>query len=160
MTKVIYPGSFDPLTLGHLDIIKRAASMFDEVYVGVLVNREKTPLFSLEERVNIINKAICDLPNVKVEAFEGLLWDFCQSKGCNVVVKGLRNSEDFEYENSQAALNSIISKGELETIYLGSRQSLSIVSSTNAKALASLNVDLKEFVPDFVEELLKEKLVK
>ena len=105
MKKAVYPGSFDPMTLGHLDIIKRAAPMFDELTVAVLNNTQKTPLFSVEERVKILERATEELPNVKIDSFSGLLIDYCRDKGFHIAVRGLRAITDFEYELQIAQAN-------------------------------------------------------
>lgn len=118
MKAAIYPGSFDPVTYGHLDIIRRAASVFDELTVSVLNNKVKTPLFSVEERVKILKEATKDLPNVKVESFSGLLVDYAASKDVTVVVRGLRAITDFEYELQNAQTNRKLSGDKLDTMFL------------------------------------------
>ena len=118
MKTAIYPGSFDPVTYGHLDIIKRAAEIFDELTVSVLNNKQKTPLFSVEERVNILKEATKDIPNIKVESFSGLLVDYAKSRNVHVVIRGLRAITDFEYELQNAQTNALLSKGALDTVFL------------------------------------------
>ena len=121
MKAAIYPGSFDPVTFGHLDIIRRAASIFDELTVSVLNNTQKTPLFSVEERVKILEEATKDLPNVKIDSFSGLLIDYAREKDVHVAIRGLRAITDFEYELQTAQTNSMLSGGELDTVFLTTR---------------------------------------
>ena len=116
MHAAIYPGSFDPVTFGHLDIINRAAEMFDEVIVSVLDNCNKTPLFSVEERVNILKKATEDIPNIRVESFSGLLIDYAKSINVNIAIRGLRAITDFEYELQIAQTNKLLSGGALDVL--------------------------------------------
>ena len=157
MKKAIYPGSFDPLTLGHLDIIKRAADIFDELTVGVLDNHAKTPLFSVEERVNILKEATKDLPNVKVESFSGLLVDYARENGYHVSVRGLRAITDFEYELQIAQTNKMLSGGALDTMFLTSDVEYSYLSSSGVKEIASFGGDISKCVPDFVVKPVYEK---
>ncbi len=157
MKKAIYPGSFDPLTLGHLDIIKRAAEIFDNLTVGVLDNRGKTPLFSVEERVNILKEATKDLPNVKVESFSGLLVDYARENGYHVSVRGLRAITDFEYELQIAQTNKMLSGGALDTMFLTSDVEYSYLSSSGVKEIASFGGDISKCVPDFVVKPVYEK---
>ena len=118
MKKAIYPGSFDPVTFGHLDVIKRASEMFDVLVVSVLNNKVKSPLFSVEERVNILKEATKDLPNVQVDSFSGLLINYAAEKNINIAVRGLRAITDFEYELQIAQTNRKLSDGKLDTIFL------------------------------------------
>ena len=118
MKVAIYPGSFDPVTFGHLDVIRRAASMFDELTVSVLNNTQKTPLFSVEERVKILEEATKELPNVKVDSFSGLLINYAREKDVHIAIRGLRAITDFEYELQIAQTNRKLSNGELDTIFL------------------------------------------
>lgn len=154
MNAAIYPGTFDPMTFGHLDIIKRAANIFDELTVSVLDNKEKTPLFSVDERVNILKEATKDIGNVKVESFEGLLSDYCKEKEVGVVVRGLRAVTDFEYELQMAQVNRKLSNHYVETVYLNTSLKYSYLSSSAVKQIAKFNGDLSAFVPDFVADLL------
>lgn len=117
MSRAIYPGSFDPVTLGHLDIIKRSAEMFDELIVGVLNNTAKSPLFSLEERVNMLKNVVSDIPNVKVMGFGGLLVDFARQNDVKVIVRGLRAVSDFEYELQIAQSNRKVAP-DIDTVFL------------------------------------------
>ena len=118
MKAAIYPGSFDPVTFGHLDVIRRAASIFDELTVSVLNNTQKTPLFSVEERVRILEEATKEMPNVKVDSFSGLLINYAREKDVHVVIRGLRAITDFEYELQIAQTNRKLSNGGLDTIFL------------------------------------------
>lgn len=157
MKSAIYPGTFDPMTFGHLDIIKRAANIFDELVVSVLNNKEKTPLFSVSERVNILKEATKDIPNVRVESFEGLLTDYCKKIGVNVVVRGLRAVTDFEYELQMSQMNRKLSNHRVETIYFNTTLKYSYLSSSAVKQIAQFHGDLTAFVPDFVAKLLYER---
>lgn len=157
MKSAIYPGTFDPVTCGHLDIIKRSADIFDEVVVSVLDNKEKTPLFSVDERVNILKEATKDIKNVRIESFGGLLTDYCKKTGINVVVRGLRAVTDFEYELQMSQINRELSKHKVETIYFNTSLEYSYLSSSAVKQIAQFNGDLKGFVPDFVAKLLYER---
>lgn len=157
MTKAVYPGSFDPMTYGHLDIIKRAAAMFDELTVSVLNNSQKQPLFSVEERVNILKEATKDLKNVKVDSFQGLLINYAKEKDIHVAVRGLRAITDFEYELQLAQINKKISGGELDTIFLTTSLEYAYLSSSSVKEIAYYKGDVSECVPEFVEHLIMEK---
>ena len=157
MRKAIYPGSFDPMTYGHLDIIQRAAKIFDELTVSVLNNKLKTPLFSVEERVKILQKAVADMPNVKVESFSGLLVDYAKSRDVPVVIRGLRAITDFEYELQNAQTNAKLSRGELDTMFLTTSLEYAYLSSSSVKEIASFNGDISMCVPDFVAELVYQK---
>jgi pantetheine-phosphate adenylyltransferase len=158
MRKAIYPGSFDPVTLGHMDIIRRAASMADILTVSVLQNQEKTPLFSVEERVNILKEAVKDMPNVQVDSFSGLLVDYAKSHDYHVVVRGLRAITDFEYELQLAQMNRKLSENSLDTIFLVTGLPYSFLSSSGVKEIAGYQGDISEFVPKFVAELVRNKL--
>ena len=157
MKAAIYPGSFDPVTFGHLDIIRRAASIFDELTVSVLNNTQKTPLFSVEERVKILEEATKDLPNVKIDSFSGLLIDYAREKDVHVAIRGLRAITDFEYELQTAQTNSMLSGGELDTVFLTTRLEYAYLSSSSVKEIAALHGDVSQCVPDFVARLLYEK---
>ena len=157
MRKAIYPGSFDPMTYGHLDIIQRAAKIFDELTGSVLNNKLKTPLFSVEERVKILQKAVADMPNVKVESFSGLLVDYAKSRDVPVVIRGLRAITDFEYELQNAQTNAKLSRGELDTMFLTTSLEYAYLSSSSVKEIASFNGDISMCVPDFVAELVYQK---
>ncbi|MFI3211859.1 MAG: pantetheine-phosphate adenylyltransferase [Eubacteriales bacterium] len=157
MKAAIYPGSFDPVTLGHLDVIKRAASIFDELTVSVLNNTAKTPLFSVEERVSILEEAVKDMPNVKVESFQGLLIDYAASKDIHVAIRGLRAITDFEFELQIAQTNKKLSNESLDTMFLTTSLEYAYLSSSSVKEIASFNGDISQCVPDFVADLIYEK---
>lgn len=156
MAKALYSGSFDPVTYGHLDIIKRAANIFDEVVVAVLNNKAKNPLFSVEERVNMLEETTKDLPNVKITSFSGLLVDFAREENINVIVRGLRAITDFEYELQMAQTNHELLP-EVDTMFLTTNILYSYVSSTIVKEVASYHGDVSHFVPECIEEKIKEK---
>lgn len=157
MKAAIYPGSFDPVTYGHLDVIKRAAEMFDELTVSVLNNKEKSPLFSVEERVKILEEATKDIPNVKVESFSGLLIDYAASKDIHVAVRGLRAITDFEFELQIAQTNRQLSHKQLDTVFLTTSLEYAYLSSSSVKEIASFNGDISQCVPKFVADLIYEK---
>lgn len=157
MKSAIYPGSFDPVTYGHLDIIKRAADMADHLTVAVLNNSAKTPLFSVEERVNILKEVTKDIPNVSVESFSGLLINYAKEKDIHVSVRGLRAITDFEYELQIAQTNRKLSNGELDTIFLTTSLEYSYLSSSSVKEIASFNGDISQLVPEYVAKLVYEK---
>lgn len=160
MNAAIYPGSFDPLTLGHLDIIKRASIMFDELTVSVLDNKAKNALFSVEERVSILKEAVKDLPNVEVDSFSGLLVDYAREKNIHISVRGLRAITDFEYELQIAQTNRLLSKGTLDTVFLTTSLEYAYLSSSGVKEIAAFDGDISPCVPDFVEELVYRKFKK
>ena len=157
MKAAIYPGSFDPVTYGHLDIIKRAAEVFDELTVSVLNNNMKIPLFSVEERVKILERATRDIPNVKIDSFSGLLIDYAKKKNVHVVIRGLRAITDFEYELQNAQTNRQLSDGHLDTMFLTTSLEYAYLSSSMVKEIASFNGDISQCVPDFVGKLIYEK---
>jgi pantetheine-phosphate adenylyltransferase len=155
--KAIYPGSFDPVTYGHIDLIKRAQEIFSEVVVAVAHNPHKKPLFSVKERVEMLQKVTSGLRGVEVEDFDGLVVDYARKIKAKVLIRGLRMISDFEYEFQMALTNRKISP-DIETIFLMPQESFSYLSSKLLKEAASLGADLSSFVPDFVEEALKKKL--
>ena len=157
MKAAIYPGSFDPVTYGHLDIIRRASEIFDELTVSVLNNKTKTPLFSVEERVRMLEEATRDLPNVTIDSFSGLLIDYAARKNIHVAIRGLRAITDFEYELQIAQTNRKFSNGKLDTVFLTTSLEYAYLSSSTVKEIASFNGDISECVPDFVGRLLYEK---
>ena len=157
MKSAIYPGSFDPVTYGHLDIIRRAADIVDHLTVAVLNNHTKTPLFSVEERVNILKEVTKDIPNVSIESFSGLLIDYAKEKDVYVSVRGLRAITDFEYELQIAQTNHKLSNGELDTIFLTTSLEYSYLSSSSVKEIASFNGDISQLVPEYVSKLVYEK---
>ena len=157
MKVAVYPGSFDPVTLGHLDIIKRSAAIFDHVVIGVLNNTAKKPLFSLEERVNMLKDAVSELDNVSVESFEGLLVDFVKQKNTNVIIRGLRALTDFDLEMQMAQSNRMVAS-DVDTVFLSTSLQYSYLSSSIVKEYARYGVDLKEFVPECVISKLIDKM--
>lgn len=157
MKRAVYPGSFDPVTYGHLDVIKRASEMFDVLIVSVLNNKMKNPLFSVEERVKILKEATKDIPNVTVDSFTGLLINYTAGNNIHVAVRGLRAITDFEYELQIAQTNRKLSGGALDTVFLTTSLEYAYLSSSSVKEIASFGGDISECVPDFVAELMKEK---
>lgn len=157
MRAAIYPGSFDPVTYGHLDVIRRAAAIFDELTVSVLNNQAKTPLFSVEERVNILKEATKEIPNVKIDSFTGLLIDYARKKDIHVAIRGLRAITDFEYELQIAQTNRKLSDGELDTMFLTTSLEYAYLSSSSVKEIASFNGDISQCVPPFVAALIYRK---
>ena len=157
MSKAIYPGTFDPMTVGHLDIIKRAAAIFEEVTVAILVNPDKSPLFSVEERVKILTEATKHIPNVSIVSFSGLMADFAVQNDIAVSVRGLRSATDFEYEMIQAQYNKRLSNGALETVFMATNPEYSYISSSGVKEVAAFGGDLSPYVPTFVAKLVEEK---
>ena len=157
MLRAIYPGSFDPVTYGHLDIIERAASISDELIVGVLQNKAKSPLFSVEERVIMLGEVTKNLKNVKVVPFDGLLIDFAKQMDAKVIVRGLRAITDFEYELQMSQTNRKLN-ADVETLFLTTSLDYSYLSSTTVKEVASFGGDITQFVPEFVAEKVTEKI--
>ncbi|MEE0845107.1 MAG: pantetheine-phosphate adenylyltransferase [Eggerthellaceae bacterium] len=160
MKRAVTPGTFDPITKGHLDVITRAAQLVDEVVVAVAASRKKGPLFSLEERTRLAREATAHLPNVRVEPFDGLLVDFARQIGATIVVKGLRAVTDFEYEFQQTALNYQLSP-ELETVFIMSPPEYMYLSSSIVREIASMNDEsLERFAPECACRALREKFGK
>jgi pantetheine-phosphate adenylyltransferase len=153
----IYPGTFDPVTNGHIDLIKRAQEVFSEVIIAVAANPQKGPLFNVQERVAMLKQATADLKGVEVVAFDGLVVDYARKRKAKVLIRGLRMLSDFEYEFQMALTNRKLSP-DVETIFLMPHESYSYLSSKLLKETAALGADLSNFVPDFVEKALKEKL--
>ena len=156
MTRAIYPGSFDPATYGHLDIIKRAAELFDEVIVAVLNNSAKSPLFSVAERVNILEYITKDIPNVKVQSFDGLSVNFARSCEAKVIIRGRRAITDFEYELQMAQTNRVLAM-DIDTMFLTTSLQYAYLSSTTVKEAASFGADISKFVPEYVVQRVEEK---
>ncbi len=152
----IYPGSFDPVTLGHLDIIERASRMVDLLVIGVMVNGAKSPMFTSEERVKLLKKVIKDMPNVTVEANDGLLVDFARGKKANVIVRGLRAVTDFEYELQLAQTNHKLCQ-EIDTVFLTTSVEYSYVSSSIVREVASYGGDISRFVPECIVDEIYQK---
>ena len=156
---VICPGSFDPVTLGHLDIITRASRMFDKVLVAVLVNSSKRPTFSTEERIELLREATKELPNVEIVSFEGLLAEYCKTCGIDTIVKGLRAVSDFEYEFQMAIANKKLNP-KLETIFLTADADSTFLSSSMVREIGSMGGDISNFVPACVHDRIIKKLRK
>ncbi len=160
MNGALYPGSFDPMTLGHLDIIKRASLMFDELIVAVLDNSQKSPLFSVDERVKILTEATKDMKNVRVDSFRGLTVDYCMKNNLHIMIRGLRAVTDFEYELQIAQTNRKISDNRVDTVFLTTDLQYSYLSSSTVKEIALYGGDVSHSVPPYVEAALKEKFTK
>lgn len=162
MKTAIYPGSFDPITNGHLNIIERAAKSFDRLIVCVMVNGGKNPMFSLEERVDMVKRSAAHIPNLEVDYSDALLADYAKSRDCHVIVKGLRAVSDFEHEFQMALINHQLNPG-LETMFLTAEHQFMYLSSSAVKEMGRYHVDLRDFlpqaiIPDFearMEELLR-----
>ena len=157
MVKAVYPGSFDPVTLGHLDIIQRTAAATDYLIVGVLNNNSKSPLFSVEERVNMLKSVTKNLPNVEIQSFEGLLIDFVRKNEAKIIVRGLRAITDFEYELQMAQTNRVIAP-EIETMFMATNLKYSYLSSSIVKEIAMFGGDISEFLNPDIEKLVREKI--
>ena len=152
----VYPGSFDPITNGHLDIIERASKIFDKLVVAVLVNPNKKPAFTLEERVELIRDCVGSDPKIEVDSFSGLLTDYLQKKGINVIVKGLRVVTDFEYEFQMALLNKNLNP-DIETIFMMTNNKYSYLSSSAVKEIAAFGANIDEFVPEMIKKKILDK---
>ena len=157
--KTIYPGTFDPVTYGHLDIIERASNLYDKVFIGVAHSVEKKPLFSIKERVEMLKKATAHLDNVEVEGFKGLVIEYAKKKKTRVIIRGLRMISDFEYEFQMALTNRKLND-KIETIFMMTNESFSYLSSKLIKETVSLGADVRSLVPPFVADKLKKKFSK
>lgn len=157
MKTAIYPGSFDPVTLGHYDIIERSSKIFDKLIVGVLNNSAKSPLFSVEERVNMLRSVTAHITNVEVQSFDGLLVDFVRKNGANVIVRGLRAITDFEYELQLSQTNRIIAP-EIDTLFLTTNLKYSYLSSSIVKEIATYHGDISAFLPPEILEQVEKKI--
>ncbi|MGI6204348.1 MAG: pantetheine-phosphate adenylyltransferase [Anaerovoracaceae bacterium] len=157
MIKALYAGSFDPMTCGHFDLIKRSAKFCDELVVGVIRNPSKTPMFTAEERKIMIQEACRGLPNVQADTFEGLLADYVNEKGFNMVIRGLRSSTDFESELTMAQMNARLYEGDVETIFMATNPGYSFISSSMAKEVFMLGGSIDGLVPDTVLKFMKAK---
>ena len=152
----VVPGSFDPITNGHIDIIKRAAEVFDIVYVSVLNNSSKNPLFSAEERIQLIKEVMQDTPNIHVESSSGLLIEYAKAKNAKVIVRGLRAVSDFEYEMQITSMNRVLDEN-IETFFIMTKNQYSFLSSSIVKEVAKYGGDVRELVPEAIEKALKDK---
>ncbi|MCA1029952.1 pantetheine-phosphate adenylyltransferase [Bacillus timonensis] len=152
----VCPGSFDPITFGHLDIIKRGAKVFDKIYVVVLNNSSKQPLFTVEERCQLIREVTKDLKNVEVDSFRGLLMDYARSKKANAILRGLRAVSDFEYEMQITSMNRVLDD-KIETFFIMTNNQYSFLSSSIVKEVAKYHGNISELVPKVVEESLMKK---
>jgi len=157
MKIAIYPGSFDPITSGHLNIIQRAANIFDRLIVCVMVNSAKTPMFSQQERVDMIRSVVQDIPNVEVDSSSELLAEYARRKGSCVIVKGLRAGSDFENEFQMALINHKINP-DLDTMFLTSEHQYMYLSSSTVKELGGYNVDLSDFLPEQIIPIFKKRI--
>lgn len=157
--KAICPGSFDPVTVGHLDIIRRASRLFDEVVVVVMNNNAKNPLFTAEERVEMLKKATADMANVSVDRYDGLLAEYAKEKNANVLVKGLRAVSDFEYEFQMALTNKKLNH-DLDTVFLTTKAENMYLSSSLVRQVGAMGGDISEFVPTSIKEQVLARLCK
>ena len=154
--KALYPGSFDPITHGHLDVIRRITKLFDEVIIAVLNNSDKNVFIPLKERLKLIKESTCDVKNISVESFSGLTVEYAKSKGADIIVRGLRAPSDFEYELEMSQINYFLSDG-LETIFIMTNPKYSFIRSSRVKEVVSLGGDVKELVPAPVYKYLYQK---
>ena len=157
MRKAVYPGSFDPVTYGHLDVIRRSSSLVDELIVGVLNNNTKTPLFSVEERVKILLEVTKDLPNVQIESFSGMSVEFAKQSGAQFIVRGLRAITDFDYELQMAQTNRVLNP-DIDTIFLTTSLEYAYLSSSTVKEVASYGGDISKLVPGAVVDRIYNKI--
>ncbi|MBH0333308.1 MULTISPECIES: pantetheine-phosphate adenylyltransferase [Brevibacillus] len=157
MAIAVCSGSFDPVTYGHLDIIARGANVFDKVIVAVLINSKKNSLFSVEERVELLRQATADMKNVEVDSFDGLLIDYMNKKGAQVIIRGLRAVSDFEYEMQVASINKKLDEN-IETFFMMTNNQYSYLSSSIVKEVAKYKASVADLVPPIVEEALKRKM--
>ena len=159
MRTVIYPGSFDPLTNGHLDLVHRAARLFDRVIVAVAKSDEKVPLFNLEERITLLRRSVMTIPNVEVDTFSGLLVDYVEKYSGQAVIRGLRAISDFEFEFQLALMNRKLNQ-RIETIFMMPKEAYTFVSSRLVKEIARLGGDVSPFVPAHVKTALMKKIAR
>ena len=159
MKIAICPGSFDPVTKGHVDILERSSKLFDKVIAVVLVNPTKTPTFTTEERVDLIKRVTTHIPNLEVDSYTGLVADYAQLKNAHTLIKGLRAVTDFEYEFQQALINKKLNP-ELETLFMVTNQEHMYLSSTLVRQIAEFGGDIDMFVPEEIKDILKAKMIK
>ena len=157
MSRAIYPGSFDPVTKGHLDIIERSSKMVDKLIVAVLKNSSKSPLFTVEERVSMLKEITKDIPNVEIDSFSGLLVDFAEANNATIIVRGLRAVTDFEYELQMSQTNRIMDEN-VDTIFLTTSLEYAYLSSSTVKEVAIYGGDVSKFVPSYVVDKIKDKI--
>lgn len=159
MKIAIYPGSFDPITKGHLDVLKTGSEIFDKVIIAVLNNHSKTNFLTVEQRVELIKECVKDLNNVEVDSFDGLTVEYAKSKGAKVLLRGLRAVSDFEYEMQLSQTNSALSE-DIKTVFLTTRPKYNFISSSTVKEIVIMGGDISKFVPDVVNEYLKKNISK
>ena len=159
MRKVLYPGTFDPITYGHIDIIQRACDLFDEIVVTVAINPTKTPLFTVQERIDFIIESFRDYSKVSVDSFDGLVVEHAKNIGAIGIIRGLRAMSDFEYEFQMALMNRKLAKN-INTVFLMPHEKYTYLNSSIIRNLASLNSDVSDFVPGIVQKALKKKFNK
>ncbi len=153
MKTAIYPGSFDPITKGHLDVLKRACNIFDEVIIAVLNNYSKEPFLSIETRIKLIKEAVCDIDNVKVDSFDGLTIDYANKIGAQIIIRGLRAVSDFEYEMQLSQTNQALDS-KIHTVFLITKPKYNFISSSSVKEISKLKGDISKFVPENVVKYL------
>jgi pantetheine-phosphate adenylyltransferase len=158
MKIAIYPGSFDPITKGHLDVLKTGAEIFDKVIIAVSRNSSKTPFLTVDERIKLIKASIKDLDNVEVDSFEGLTVEYAKSKGAKILLRGLRAVSDFEYEMQLSQTNSALSE-DIKTVFLTTRPRYNFISSSTVKDVALMGGDVSKFVPEEVNNYLKQRVI-
>lgn len=155
--KALYPGSFDPITNGHIDVIQRITKLFDHVIIAVLNNQDKKDFISLQDRLKLINESLSGIKNVSVESFSGLTVEYAKSKGADVIIRGLRAASDFEYELEMSQINYFLSNG-IETVFLMTNPKFSFIRSSRVKEVVTLGGDVKEFVPNAVYKYLYQRM--
>ncbi len=158
MKKAVYPGTFDPVTYGHLDVIKRGSKIFDELIVAVGHNPLKNPIFTVKERVDMLSKNTREIQNTRVDCFEGMLTDYMKEMQTNIILRGIRTVSDFEYEFQRALTNRVL-KTDIETVFIMTSQEYSFLNSSLIKEAVSLGGDISQFVPSDVEKLLRQNLL-
>ena len=158
MKRAVYPGTFDPVTYGHLDVIKRGGKIFDELIVAVGHNPFKKPIFTVEERMDMLSKNTREVQNTKVDCFDGMLTNFMEKMQTNIILRGVRTVSDFEYEFQRALTNRVL-KTDIETVFIMTSQEYSFLNSSLIKEAVSLGGDISKFVPSDVERLLRQKLL-
>jgi pantetheine-phosphate adenylyltransferase len=158
-SRAMYPGTFDPITNGHNDLVRRACRIFDKVVVSIAANPNKTPLFSLDQRVELARTVLADVPNVEVSGYAGLTVEFARKNGLNVIVRGLRAVSDFEFEFQLSTMNRHLSD-QVESVFLTPTEQFNFISSTLIREIASLGGDIREFVHPIVASALREKFIR